>query len=313
MSSPQATDVLFHHYPQSPVSEKVRIVFGMKKLAWYSVEIPRIPPKPDLMPLTGGYRRTPVMQIGADIYCDSICILAELERRYADTALVASGDALSRWGASRWTDGELFTLAVGVVLGSAVADLPPEFANDRGRLYFGPDFDLAAEGQDLKHKLAQIRARLHWVESDLADGRVFLNGAGPKLDDALVYYIVWFLRGRYAGGPQLLEAFPRLLAWEQRVQALGHGHSTDLGSDAALTLAAASSPQTPTDVLADDPLGLHAGQAVSVVPDGDGGDPAVQGELRVLNHETIAVARHDEHAGDLVVHFPRAGYRVSAA
>ena len=28
-------------------------------------------PRPDLMPMTGGYRRTPVMQIGADIYCDT--------------------------------------------------------------------------------------------------------------------------------------------------------------------------------------------------------------------------------------------------
>jgi hypothetical protein len=26
--------IIFHHYPQSPVSEKVRVVFGMKHLAW---------------------------------------------------------------------------------------------------------------------------------------------------------------------------------------------------------------------------------------------------------------------------------------
>ncbi len=67
-------DVILHHYPQSPVSEKVRIAFGMKDLAWHSVEIPRLPPKPDLMPLTGGYRMTPVMQVGADVFCDSLCI-----------------------------------------------------------------------------------------------------------------------------------------------------------------------------------------------------------------------------------------------
>ncbi|MEM7404523.1 MAG: glutathione S-transferase [Pseudomonadota bacterium] len=312
MHKPTSTDVLFHHYPQSPVSEKVRVVFGMKQLAWYSVEIPRIPPKPDLMPLTGGYRRTPVMQIGADIYCDSIGIIAELERRYPTNPIVDSGQVMAGWGASRWTDGELFTLSVGVVLGSAVADLPPEFANDRGRLYFGPDFDLAAEGQDLAHKLAQIRARLSWIERDLADGRAYIGGERPRLEDALTYYITWFLRGRYAGGPALLEAFPKLLAWEQRVLALGHGDSTSLSSATALELAVANEPQTATEVLADDPLGLVAGQAVIVVPDGDGGDPAVRGELVVLNHDTIAIARHDPRAGNLVVHFPRAGYRVSA-
>ena len=61
------SDLIFHHYPQSPVAEKVRVAFGMKSLNWHSVEIPRLPPKPLLMPLTGGYRRTPVAQIGADI------------------------------------------------------------------------------------------------------------------------------------------------------------------------------------------------------------------------------------------------------
>ncbi|MCK4940436.1 MAG: glutathione S-transferase N-terminal domain-containing protein, partial [Rhodospirillaceae bacterium] len=61
MSSDQ---VILHHYPQSPVSEKIRVVLGMKDLTWKSVLIPRLPPKPNLMPLTGGYRLTPVMQIG---------------------------------------------------------------------------------------------------------------------------------------------------------------------------------------------------------------------------------------------------------
>ena len=60
-------EIILHHYPTSPFSEKIRRIFGYKKLAWRSVEIPRSAPKPDLMPLTGGYRRTPVMQIGADI------------------------------------------------------------------------------------------------------------------------------------------------------------------------------------------------------------------------------------------------------
>jgi glutathione S-transferase len=48
-------------------------------LAWGSVEIPVIMPKPDLTALTGGYRKTPVLQIGADIYCDSQLIMRELE------------------------------------------------------------------------------------------------------------------------------------------------------------------------------------------------------------------------------------------
>jgi len=61
------SEVILHHYPMSPYAEKTRRALGIKKLAWRSVTIPVIMPKPDLMPLTGGYRKTPVMQIGADI------------------------------------------------------------------------------------------------------------------------------------------------------------------------------------------------------------------------------------------------------
>lgn len=74
-------DIILHHYGTSPYSEKVRLGLGLKGLAWASVEIPVIMPKPDLTALTGGYRKTPVLQIGADIYCDSQLIMRELERR----------------------------------------------------------------------------------------------------------------------------------------------------------------------------------------------------------------------------------------
>ena len=65
------SDVILHQYDSSPFSEKVRICFGIKGLAWRAAQQPVIMPKPDLIPLTGGYRRIPVMQIGADVYCDS--------------------------------------------------------------------------------------------------------------------------------------------------------------------------------------------------------------------------------------------------
>ena len=96
------TEIIFHHYWPSPFSEKVRVVFGMKKLSWRSVEIPNMMPKPDLMPLTGGYRKTPVMQIGADIYCDTQLIIRELERRFPQSPVVRDG-GLS-YGLGFWTD-----------------------------------------------------------------------------------------------------------------------------------------------------------------------------------------------------------------
>lgn len=212
-------EIILHHYPQSPVSEKVRLGLGIKGLSWRSVEIPRLPPKPDLVSLTGGYRRTPVMQVGADIYCDSQCILRELERRYPEPSFAPEGSAGMVWGLSRWTDGSLFDLSVRLVLGAAGDDLPADFAKDRGRLYFGPNWgrDLKAARTGLRDIVVQIRSQIGWVDQHLSGGRRFMMGEAPGLADALVYYLIWFLRGRWAEGPELLSEFTALEAWEKRV------------------------------------------------------------------------------------------------
>ena len=77
------------------------MIFGFKGIAWRSVRIPRIMPKPDLMPLTGGYRRTPVMQIGADVFCDTQIIIREIERRFPSPTLFPSGAAGVPWAFTR--------------------------------------------------------------------------------------------------------------------------------------------------------------------------------------------------------------------
>lgn len=309
------SQIIFHNYPQSPVAEKVRVAFGIKQTAWRSVEIPRIPPKPDLVALTGGYRRTPVMQIGADIYCDSQCILRELDRRLPSPPLQGA-DAGLMWALSRWTDGALFDLAVKLVLGSAGDALPADFAEDRGRLYLGPDWaaGLKAANSDLPHLASQMRAPLSWLDRMLGDGRAFLEGTAPGAIDAQVYHVVWFIRGRWSGGgAALLSEFPALEGWEQRVNALGHGTMSDLSAAEALTIAASASPAHEQGVALHDPQGLSVGQAVAVSPDVNGGEQAVEGTLWAANADTVTVLRKTAEYGDLCVHFPRAGYRVAVA
>ena len=305
------TEIILHHYPQSPVSEKVRVGFGIKRLAWRSVEIPRLPPKPELMPLTGGYRRTPVLQAGADVYCDSECMLRELERRFPEPSFFPGNSAGTAWGISRWTDGTLFDTAVKLVLGAAADQLPEAVAKDRGRLYLGPDADFAAVQADLPHILAQLRAQLGWIDDRLATDRPFVLGDRPGLPDALTYYLVWFIRGRWDGGPGLLSQFPALEAWERRVAAIGHGSPTGMTADEALDIARAATTETPEGADADDPQGLAPGMAVSVVPDVDGGDPLVTGTVHRVDRETISILRNDARVGEVCVHFPRVGFRVT--
>jgi glutathione S-transferase len=303
-------DIILHHYPASPVSEKVRVGLGIKGLAWRSVEIPRLPPKPDVMPLTGGYRRTPIMQIGADIYCDSQCILRGLQRRFPEPTFYPGGGDGLPWGISRWTDG-LFDVAVRLSMGANADQLPEAFAKDRVRLFFGPNADLKKVQADLPHTVAQLRAQFGWIDQRLATGRRFVLGNEPGLPDALTYYLVWFVRGRWQGGPALLSEFPALEAWEQRVKAIGHGRPSAMTSSEALDVARSNQPVTPEQADPKDPQGLKPGQKVSVVPDLDSGESPVVGSVRLVERDSIAILREDARVGTVCVHFPRVGYRVT--
>jgi glutathione S-transferase len=304
------SDIILHHYPQSPVTEKVRVVLGIKRLDWRSVIIPRLPPKPDLMPLTGGYRLTPVMQIGADVYCDTQCIIRELERRHPEPTLFPGGAEGMAWGVGRWTDGPMFDTILEVVFADAADDMPDEFKADRGLLYFGPGFDLSALQEIMTDSLVQLRAQFSWMDERVA-GRDFMLGAEPGLPDALCYYLVWFLRGRYSKGPEFLDQFQHLMNWEQRVEAIGHGRPTDMNSADALAIAKDATPAGQRSDVVDDLAGLHTGDNVAVEPTGVSGCTAVAGTVIHIDNQEIALARTDEVIGNVVVHFPRAGYRVT--
>lgn len=75
------TDLILHHYPMSPFSEKVRVMLGYTQQPWLSALTREMPPRPLLEQLAGGYRKIPVAQIGADIFCDSRTIAAEIAAR----------------------------------------------------------------------------------------------------------------------------------------------------------------------------------------------------------------------------------------
>ncbi len=306
------SDIILHNYPQSPVAEKIRVAFGIKGLRWRNVEIPRLPPKPMLTTLTGGYRRTPVMQIGADIYCDSQCIIRELERRYPAPSFMPAADAGLMWCLSRWTDGALFELSIKIILGAAGDNLPGDFAEDRGRLYLGENWaeGLKRANAELPHLIAQLRAPLSWLEQQLSDRRKFLSGDNPAAIDAQMYHVAWFIHGRWDGGPLLFTQFPQVQQWMNSVKAIGHGHHTDMSPEDALTVATSLQSATVAEVAENEPQGLTVGQHVSVTPDVNGGEQAVVGLVRMADADTIAIDRISDTAGNVCVHFPRAGYRV---
>src|SRR4051794_37943751 len=215
--------IILHHYDTSPFSEKVRLMFGIKGLAWRSVIQPVIMPKPELVPLTGGYRRIPVLQIGADVYCDTQVILAELEARHRKPAVVKGAD----WAVNLWADRLFFQVTVAVVFGEIGDAVPEAFIKDREKLS-GRPFDLVAMNAVAGPMKSQWRAHASWIERGLASND-FLGGSVVSLADIAAYMNVWWL-GRSA--PEalaaLLAGLPKTTGWAERMKALGHGRRIDM-------------------------------------------------------------------------------------
>ncbi len=301
------TDLLFHHYDASPFSEKIRVLFGIKDLAWRPVQQPHIMPKPHLLPLTGGYRRIPVLQIGADVYCDSQLIARVLERLHPLPTSYPGGSEGVCNALSFWTDRSVFLAAVPVVFGKIGAAVPKAFIEDRTRLMGGNvDFKLLMQNAPLAAD--QLRAHAQWIDLQLGDGRPFLLGDQPSLADAAAYHPVWFVSALPATRSTFLE-FSRLEAWAERVKAIGHGRRSECAPEEALCIAREARSATASQRDLRDPNGLEPGLKVRVLPDDYGFDP-VEGELVASSAQEIALRRSAPEVGDVVVHFPRAGYRV---
>jgi glutathione S-transferase len=301
-------EFILHHYDTSPFSEKVRVVFGLKGLAWRSVRIPNIMPKPDLVPLTGGYRRTPVMQIGADVFCDTQVILAEIERRAPAPSMTDGLD----WPVNFWADRLFFQATVPIIFGELGDTVPAAFIKDREALS-GRPFDTAAMKAASGPMRSQWRAQAAWIENALARSEgPWLCGATPGFADAAAYMNIWFLEGAVPTiAASLMQGFSRLNQWKGRLRGLGHGERLEMDSQDALDVAKAASPAGAVRHDPSDPLGLEPGAAVWVMAD-DYGRDRVAGRLVAANPERIVIAREAPAVGRVDVHFPRTGYIAAA-
>jgi glutathione S-transferase len=305
------TDLVLHHYPSSPFSEKVRLVLGLKRLRWQSVFVPVIMPKPDVVALTGGYRRTPFMQIGADIYCDSALMCRVIDRIAPEPPLYPAASAGIAEILAQWADSSLFWTAVPYTMQPAgVAHLFAGASSDTLRAFAA---DRAAMSPNLRRApladaAAALAAYFARLEAMLADERSFLLGEAPCIADVAVAHSIWFLRRAppVAAG---FSGYPRVAAWYERVLAFGHGEATPLASAEALAIAARAASHAPTRVAAGQ--GFVAGDAVTVTP-ADYAHDEVLGTIVGLDGDEVVIERSDPRAGTLHVHFPRIGFHIKA-
>ncbi len=306
-------EIILHHYPSSPFSEKIRLVFGYKKLAWKSVIIPSIMPKPDVVALTGGYRKTPFMQIGADIYCDSVLICDQLEKLQPRPTLYPAQVESNARIMAQWADTTLFWAAMAYNLGpkgaaQAFANAPPE-----ARLAFGEDrAKMSGNMTRLRPADAAGAYKTYLQRLDaMLEKSPFLLDAAPTIADFAVYHSLWFTRVCVPVMADIFATRPRVLKWMDSMAAFGHSDTSELSAADAIALAAQSTPAALATDQFQDEHGIPLGSLVSIAAESFGAE-TTQGELLSATATQYTLRHHDERAGTVHVHFPRIAYVLKA-
>lgn len=303
---------ILHHYPASLFSEKIRTLLGYLDIEWQSVIIPPIMPRPHLMPLSGGYRKTPILQIGANVYCDTEIICRKLVALAGDTTLYAPGFVAER--VARWADTELFRTTVALnfrpeALATQMSQMSEAdivaFQTDRAELSSGSNFvaiDPAAAAADFTSVLENLETSLSLP---------FLFGESPSIADFSLYHCLWFVAGNNAN-TALFEPWGNVRSYLARMQGFGHGSLTEISAENALAIGTEAEPQLTDDTVdARVANGIVAGTNVTVTPNDYGRIP-VAGQLVRWDSNEVVITRVDKRAGNIMVHFPSIGFEVTA-
>jgi glutathione S-transferase len=306
------SELILHQYAESPFSEKVRLLLGYKGVSYQSVEIPIIMPRPDLMPLTGGYRKTPVLQIGADIYCDSAIICRVINEMVPEKNIYPEASIAAIETMAYWTDTFFFKVCVAVAFQPKAAATNPLFQDEEAASAFMADraeFSKGSTELGMAFEIAEphFLAHLNNLDRQLGEGDGFLFGDQPVIADFSTFHNCWFIYTRDVLR-DYFSPFEHLLAWYDRMQGFGHGTVEKIEGSAALSHANSVQPQELRDTVFLD--NVEPGQQVSVMPIDYGFQP-VNGELLSAGLDEIIIARTDDKAGRVLVHFPRMGFQIT--
>ena len=299
-------DIILHHYEMSPFSKKVISIFAHKNIAWQAVDQPITAPKPDLTPLTGGYRKIPVMQIGAHIYCDTKLIIRELEKRFPETPLTPPALLGAAELIADWADHRLFANAAGPSIFEISALVPDDFLSDRAAMQRP---EVMAAALPIEHVKAQFVLGLQMINRQLT-GSAFMLGDRFTLADAAVFHVLNFARNAPSLAAELAK-HEAIETWLARINDMGQGQRSDMAASDALAIARDATPDftPPADAIED--AALPVGQMIAIRPD-DYGQEVTQGEIVWTTAEALAVKRTDAQVGEVLVHYPRLGYLFEA-
>ena len=310
---------ILHHYPGSPFAEKIRLMLGYKSANWQSVLAPSIMPKPDLTALTGGYRRIPVLQQGADVYCDTRLIARKIDQLLPRPPIGLRKCAGVSESLACWIDDHLFRIAVALVFSpQGLAGLQAYMGAEEMQALVKDRQETMFAAATVPHARLELDVANSHLQAYLDDFERQLNapaanaclfGDNPCVADFSLYHCLWFLKSNPACA-HYFETHPAVNEWMGLMAQFGHGNRLDIDSKQALKTAAEAEPAAVEAVV--DSQDFAPGDQVRVIETALGIDP-VAGELRSATGDEIIILRQSKECGEVAVHFPMVGYRLESA
>ncbi len=318
---------ILHRSLISPYSEKLMVLMGYLGIPWRSVIAPKGIPRPVQQVLVGAYsRRIPIMQQGADLYCDSTLILRELARSTGQQTLCPTANASHRHSLMSHIDECALTCMVDSLSPWELVSgyfrlIPPKdafvFLRDRSRLArrlkrVDPDHarqprdEAAVEARNLLESLDRRLEFSPYLNDDSGTlGSSHPSSASPYEQptelDFTAFTMLWY--HQQLNGLRLADGLPRLRDWLSRMIAFGHGTYESVAPAQALTIAKQASPAAIPDTWKQSPL---YGKHCCFRPQDRLGNVMdfVEGEVVGANQQRIVIRRVHPEIGETQIHFP---------
>ena len=295
---------ILYHYPMSPYSEKLRLTMGLLQRPWLSAQVAAYPPRAALAAVVGGYRRIPVLQIGAHIYCDTRLAFAALMGDESGYLSLTDRDEALR----QWAEQEVFFAVIAAS------------SHYRALRYLTRELSILGLLRFLRDRIVMKRDA-SIIQPDAKTGRDVLSSFVSHLDDRLT-------ENAYLSGPEMgyldlccfhplwmaCQIDPRVTtrcssavrAWFKKIQDIGHG---EFSPATPQIIADAIAEQTDFSGGVVEPPYLVA-EPVTVRPS-DYARDASSGMLVSLDGRRIVLERPLSEGGRVFLHFPRHGFEIS--
>ena len=276
---------------------------GFFEKEWYSLRVKSSPPRLVIDKLVNGYRKIPIAQEDADIYCDSKLISREF---FNSLSLIPDSKEDKQ---SEVFENDIFKACLNsispVKLLSAffrLLDFSEFLKTTKDRLGAAKEFN--------DYRMHKSEALFAWsthlkelnrqLESD------FILGKNPSYLDFCAYHLIWF--HIKITNENLSDELELLIKWYERMEAFGHGSYEEVTEEFAFQEAKRSMPK---EIRADQEHSKYIGKEVFISPS-DYMKNKTKGMLVGATDYSWILSRDNSEYGLVHIHFPKRGFELTS-